>query len=97
MQCKDIPTIPILEFVKKHGGIGCNWNWPGERCVRNAMPDGWNLPDRLVIIKMRNLILKGYLDGCGCGCRGDYEITDKGEELLIKAREKEQIKGNMAF
>lgn len=27
MQCKDIPTQPILEFVAVHGGIGCGCRW----------------------------------------------------------------------
>jgi hypothetical protein len=78
MKCKDIPTLPILKFIMEHGGIGCNWNWYGARCVRNAMPDGWDLPDNLVLAKMRNIITKGYIDGCYCGCRGDFEITEKG-------------------
>lgn len=82
MQCKDIPTLPILEFVANHGGIGCNWDWYSERCVRIAMPDGWELPDNLVLAKMRNLIAKGYIDGCDCGCRGDFEITEKGKQYL---------------
>ena len=82
LQCKDIPTIPILKFVAEHGGIGCNWNWPGERCVRNVILNGWSLPDNLVLAKMRALIAKGLIDGCPCGCRGDFEITEKGKELI---------------
>ena len=84
MQCKDIPTIPILEFVKRHGGIGCNWYGNEyERSVTHAMPPG--IPDKLVLAKMRQLISKGLVDGCPCGCRGDYELTDKGEALLVRA------------
>ena len=86
MQCKDIPTIPILKFVEKHDGIGCNWfhfggdMGPNERSAQHTMPD--NLPDNLVLAKMRMLIKKGYLDGCPCGCRGDYEITEKGKNFI---------------
>jgi len=84
LQCKDIPTMPILEFIGKHGGIGCNWCWlHDERCVRHAMPAGSILPDRLVLAKMRKLIAKGYVDGCDCGCRGDFELTDKGREAIM--------------
>lgn len=87
IQGKDIPSRPIIEFVAKHGGIGCTWfktEWAdgsftySERSVYNAMPIPDHLPDRLVFVKMNNLIKKGYLDGCTCGCRGDYEISEKG-------------------
>jgi hypothetical protein len=82
MQCKDIPTIPILEFVEKHGGIGCNWfgKHISELSVRHAMPD--NIPDKLVHAKMNKLIAKELISGCNCGCRGDYELTEKGKQLI---------------
>ena len=90
MQCKDIPTLPILAFLAEHGGIGSNWyevQWdnglPNVRSVRHAMPAG--APEKLVLAKMRQLISKGLVDGCDCGCRGDFELTDKGK-LLLAAR-----------
>jgi hypothetical protein len=73
----------VLEFVRDHGGIGCHWWEPAgttERTVRLAMPPG--TPDKLVLAKMRNLIKHGLVSGCGCGCRGDFELTDLGREWL---------------
>ena len=32
--------------------------------------------------EMQNLIDVGLIYGCTCGCRGDFEITPKGEEYL---------------
>lgn len=83
LQCKDIPTLPILRYVAEHGGIGCVW-WESEHnpSVRNAMPP--NIPDRLALAKMRNLIDKGLIDGCPCGCRGDFEITDAGRSRILE-------------
>lgn len=82
MQCKDIPTMPILKFIAQHGGIGCHWfdREISERSVRWAMPDG--LPDKLVLAKMRQLISKNVISGCPCGCRGDYELTEKGQSMI---------------
>jgi hypothetical protein len=79
-QCKDIPTLPILQFLKNLNGKWgtCFPNWTNS--VQEAMPKG--APEKLVQAKMRNLILKGYVDGCYCGCRGDYELTDKGLKYL---------------
>lgn len=28
---------------------------------------------------------KGLVDGCGCGCRGDWELTDAGRTRLADA------------
>lgn len=90
MQCKDIADLPILEFVAKHGGIGCHWFTSADqewqlRSVRNAMPD---LPtEKLALAKMRQLMKRGLVDGCDCGCRGDFELTDKGRAYLDAYRD----------
>lgn len=78
-QCKDIPDRPILEFL---GGLDrwANWFEGCDHSVRPAMPAG--TPDKLAIAKMRQMIRRGVVDGCGCGCRGDYVITDKGREEI---------------
>jgi hypothetical protein len=33
-------------------------------------------PQKLVIAKARKLMRRGLLEGCDCGCRGDFELTD---------------------
>lgn len=76
LQCKDIPDRPILEFLAVDRGMWCNWNRGNELDVHQAMPAG--IPDNLCIAKMRMMIRRGVVDGCGCGCRGDFEITDRG-------------------
>lgn len=34
------------------------------------------LPTRLVRAKARKLIRRGLIDGCACGCRGDFSMPD---------------------
>lgn len=80
-QCKDIPDRPILEFLLSHKGKWCNWCFGDERDVHLAMPV--STTDKLVLAKMRMLIRRGVVTGCPCGCRGDFEITEKGEALLV--------------
>jgi hypothetical protein len=81
IQCKDIPDKPILEFLLANKGTWCNWFKDHENSVRVAMPQ--NLAsDKLVLAKMSRLMERGLVDGCDCGCRGDFEITPKGEEWL---------------
>lgn len=79
MQCKDIPTEPILHYLLKHKGQWCGW-WGEERNVSLAMPAG--IPSRLILAKMKQLIKRDLVIGCACGCRGDFSITPKGEQYL---------------
>lgn len=90
MQCKDIPDIPILEFLLKNKGHWCNWYFEDKYDVRLAMPN--NIPhEKLIIAKMRSLMRRGLVTGCGCGCRGDFEITDKGEYYLLKFKQNANV------
>ncbi|MFH2045132.1 MAG: hypothetical protein ABIK92_08285 [Pseudomonadota bacterium] len=48
--------------------------------VQDVMPNG--IHGKLQVAKMKSLIRRGLVDGCDCGCRGDFEITRKGVEYL---------------
>ena len=74
--CKEVPTLPILEFLAERPGEWHNWYFGNEKDVHRAMPAG--IPDKVLLAKMRRLIARGLVEGCPCGCRGDYEITAKG-------------------
>ncbi len=83
MQCKDIPDRPVLEFVGKvapHGATWFGFEPLPPSSVLHAMPPG--TPDKLALAKMRMLMRRGLVIGCGCGCRGDFELTDKGRQFL---------------
>lgn len=87
MQCKDIPDLPVLQFLASHPRwgtwIGVGNDGSGElfdNSVQHGMPQG--VPDKLALAKMRGLIRRGLVDGCGCGCRGDFVITDKGRAAI---------------
>lgn len=95
MQCKDIPDRPILELLDRarreapsgHAGWVLRWSYDGKPCILDAMPpELGSLPegqrDKLALAKMAMLIRRGLVDGCTCGCRGDFEITDKGRQAL---------------
>lgn len=75
MQCKDIPDQPILEMLARNPKKHHNW-YSEEQDVCAAMPPG--TPSKLALAKMKMLIRRGVIDGCACGCRGDFIITEKG-------------------
>ena len=83
--CKEIPNIPILKFIKNNRDTHnhwCNWCFNDEFDVRKAMPQ--NLANhKLALAKMKQLNKRGFVSGCFCGCRGDFEITEKGEAFLL--------------
>jgi hypothetical protein len=84
IRCKDIPDEPILRFLyfrKRHNKLWACWFDGFENSIGQAMPS--NIPDNTKIKKMRTLIQKGLVNGCGCGCRGDYVITPKGVKFLF--------------
>ena len=81
MQCKDIPDMPILEFLKHHKDRWCTWgDGYSMPTIQDAMPEG--TPHKLQLAKMKKLMERDLVDGCGCGCRGDFEITSKGIEFI---------------
>lgn len=79
MQCKDIPDEPILKFL---AGPYEGWSAPGwatlfegyPNSVQQAMPA--NVPPKLARAKMGQMIRKGLIDGCACGCRGDFRLPE---------------------
>lgn len=83
MKCKEIPTRPILLFLAINRGGWCTWGDSDPSImpsVQSAMPTG--TPPKLQLAKMRQLIKRGLVSGCGCGCRGDFEITKKGDGFI---------------
>jgi hypothetical protein len=80
MQCKDIPDEPILKFLAIEPKKWHNWYFGDELDVTRAMPPG--IPEKLILAKMRQLMRRGLVDGCDCGCRGDFFLTPAGLTLI---------------
>ncbi len=93
MKASDISDKAVLEYLAEHQG---RWNslWYGyfkgkedhkdTTDVYYAMPEG--TPHKVALAKMRALYKRGFVGGCDCGCRGDFEITDKGLAFIGKER-----------
>jgi len=80
MQAKDIPEEPVLRHLAERREP-CTWygnEYPNS--VTLAMPP--NTLPKIALAKMRALIKRGLVSGCACGCRGDFELTDKGRALI---------------
>ena len=68
MKARDIPDERIYDLVRqaKHPDLGQN---------RSAIEEGLPaFPKKVVLAKLRQMVNKGRLQGCACGCRGDFLI-----------------------
>lgn len=102
LQCKDIPDLPILEFLSKqrHPQREGEYMWatvgkpnPHMPVVNDAMPMVNDANWKLAPAKMSQLIRRGLVNGdCGIGYRGDYVITQKGLAYLEAETIKQGLK-----
>lgn len=88
MQVKDVNKVAVLKRIAEIEASGRSGTlFPGfDNSVNTSMPEG--TPEKLQYAVMRNLISKGLVDGCCCGCRGDFVLTAKGAELVATTEHK---------
>jgi hypothetical protein len=89
LQGKDLSTLKILQFLAQfdHSQWKSWWaNLPdkdwGDWSIANQFPEINQSNEVVLLRKMSRLISKGYVNGCDCGCRGDFYITDEGRAKL---------------
>lgn len=86
LQAKDIDDRKVLSEVRRlsmdtQGGRWPNTpHWVMARDLEKAL--GLENTGRLLLAKCDALIRRKLLDGCTCGCRGDFELTAAGRAFL---------------
>lgn len=61
----DEQVFAVIDHVKATKGMWtCIWD------LQEAFP---NFPYKIIQAKMRQMVNKKRISGCGCGCRGDFE------------------------
>jgi hypothetical protein len=91
VQAKHVPELAILQAMARHadGKWWTHWPYnmddPGDPwSLLTAVPELAAFPDRVLRAKLGTLVRRGLLDGCDCGCRGDWVILPKGREALAR-------------
>lgn len=89
MQAKDIPDEAFLAVVREFNeGRAPDkvLTWPGSD-IPDYLVTGprwamvWDVaerleaPEKVIRAKAAKLIRRGLLDGCACGCRGDFDVV----------------------
>lgn len=83
LKASDIPDEAfydaMLEVFENGGAIGPG-AWASRWDIGERLP---GFPPAVVLAKARILIdRRKTVDGCPCGCRGDFEFTPKGLDLM---------------
>ena len=87
MQAKDIDDIDFLKAVDALSRTQPNTSYLGDwmlpRWVMRYELEYFG-PERVVLAKAKKLMNRGLLDGCPCGCRGDFVVTDDGQAFMTE-------------
>lgn len=97
---RDIPDVVFLAAIEetirrcsKAAGFPHSWatRWDlaytlgGLPYSPQPFDDVAGVPMKVLLAKFRRVNRRGLVEGCDCGCRGDFELTSKGRELLFDA------------
>ncbi len=96
LQAKDIPDFVMLDMVfrlqnapqvmtlKARNEAGHRIQWTNSGWVmRWQLEAVWErIPPKVILAKAKKLMRRKLLDGCACGCRGDFHLTDAGIQYI---------------
>jgi len=74
VKAADIPEEAMLAAIRRDSAergvsTACTWTI--------AEREAW--PVKIVMAKLRKMERRGVVDGCACGCRGDWTIAETDE------------------
>lgn len=72
LQAKHIDAAKLLALVGRQ-----EYTWVDGWFIAEAL----GLPWKVVNARLAALARQGIVEGCSCGCRGDWHLTDKGRAL----------------
>lgn len=93
LQTKNLSDDVVLILLSKYQGQwgffnGNKINFFVNGTIKEEKVFKETIPIKLIRSKYKSLVKRGLIGGCYCGCRGDFEITDKGLEKIGAIRVK---------
>jgi hypothetical protein len=86
IKCSDLDDMVILRFIHSCR-TGCAAVTSDISAVlevhHEELLKGGRIPFNLLKAKLKKLYKKELIEGCTCGCRGDYTLTLKGRCRII--------------
>lgn len=87
LQAKAIPDEEFIRAVRvcsvrQAQAWGAPTAWCNRMDVEAELSErlGFDVPWKVVLAKARTLIKQGRMDGCPCGCRGDFDLRGKPDD-----------------
>ena len=80
-KASDISDAEMLDAIRAVRGRHRVAQWATRWDVEEHLSH-W--PSKVVQAKARSMIRRKLIDGCGCGCRGDYEILDPWDRFIVQ-------------
>jgi hypothetical protein len=74
---KQISNVEVLRFIADNKWPETSWTMFSMVC--DALPQ---FCEKVIRAKLHALIRRKYINGCTCGCRGDFELTEAGSLFL---------------
>ena len=71
MQAKDLADAAVLALLDPDRETH-------RADIHAALPD---VPPKVVLAKLRALIRRGLIDGCACGCGGEFTLTTAAQQV----------------
>ena len=62
-----VEVIYVIALLEAESNIGVS-RWS----LNEVFPE---VPEKVMLAKLRRLIRSGKIDGCVCGCRGDFTLV----------------------
>lgn len=91
MQAKDIPDDLFIQAVAECSvAQAAEWSFDTAWCNRFDVEKwlsehlGFEVPWKVVVAKARAMIRKGRMDGCTCGCRGDFDLRGFPDDPFVE-------------
>jgi hypothetical protein len=73
----DLPDRDVLAAVYEL--VEAQGYWTNTAAVHERFA---SYPFKVVAAKLKSLYKRGLVSGCPCGCRGDWELTWEGRQVL---------------
>ena len=92
IQAKDVNDLAVLRVISelmaesyRRRPAADEYLWTMRWDIEARFPD---VPEKVMLAKFAALARRKLIDGCTCGCRGDFWLTPKGREALIRREER---------
>ncbi len=72
-QAKDITDARMFAALAEVRGKHGVPTWSSLWDVQDVLSD---IPPKVVLAKLRSMVKRKVLNGCCCGCRGDFELPE---------------------